>query len=54
MAELAEHRIMVLPIFTRFKGGELVTCKTKYLQLQCRKHKKRIRAYCKFSPVVIQ
>ena len=51
---LTEHRLTSLPPFRTFsRSGNLIPCKTKYIQLHCSNRCARVRTYCPCSPGVI-
>jgi len=49
---IAEHTSIMVPIYHTFKNGQLVTCKTKYIQLTCRCGN-RSRHYCSCTPGLV-
>ena len=53
--QVLEHQLLSLPYKMTFRGGDIVPCKTHYIQLKCTcAGKPRVRTYCTCSPGVVR
>ena len=44
------HELTSIEPYMTFKKEKLEKCKTRYIQLQCKKCQKRVRTYCTCTP----